>query len=806
MWLNYLRLSWRQILNKKHLSILKIVGLGLGIAVSILLMKYISWQWHFDRFHASSKQIVRVRHDHLGGGALNSRSAITASGVGVLAKEMLPAVKNYVRLGPWIANDVVFRNGENLYRGKKCYFADPSFFEVFSFELLQGDSRTALQDPNRVVLTESTAELLFGAVDPMGKELLFENRFPFMVAGIVKDPPVQSHLQFEILGSLETMTNWGFKVYGDNQLEATYTYTYLELDEQANHEELAAELTEVVSKMKPNESGSDQFIFQPLERIHLYSQLENELQATGQGNTIWILASIAILILFLGWVNHFNLFTADLLDNAPVISIRKIIGAGRRQIFTQIAVTGTLYALLGIVLGFAIVFLMEGIVERTFHIPFNNYKWQDIEVTDPAFYLLLIFLTGTLMTIVFPAFLFSKISPKELIRRKLSLAFQGFNFRKVLVTFQFIVIITLIACTGTIYKQTQSMQVAEIGLDINDVLAIRAPLGVKYEDLALSFPRFKQVIESFPEITNLSASHHIPGNQLELVKKVKFNNRQLPISFYRNYGDPGFFKLYNIPFLARDTAISQNNKDIKYVVINKLAADLMGFNNPEEALRQRISYWEREYEIVGVTENYFQRSVHHPVVPILYNYSSDGIMADGYFSLKTKPGKYSPYLLESIKEAYTTAFPYTVFDPIDVEAHFASQYEPDNQFKHLNLGFTLLAIIIACFGLIGLMMITIEKKSKELSIRKILGASIGSLMLLLSRDYISMVFIAGFIALPLSWILMDKWLSNFAIQIDMPWWIFLGSTVLALLVALMAIGYHSIKVTLINPVETLKEE
>jgi putative ABC transport system permease protein len=352
MFKNNLILAWRQMQKKPALSLFKILGLGIGIGVSLLLIKYISWHWNFDRSLPNGDQIVRVKHKHYSEGDLTSQSAMTYSGISVIAKDRFPKVIDYTRLGRWIANDVVFRYKENMYRGKDCFFADPSIFDFFSLELIIGDSETALVKPNSLVITESIAKNLFGQEDPIGKEVLFENFKTFIITGVVKDPPRQSHLQFDILGSLSTMNDWGFEVYKDNQLNAAYVYAYLQLDKTADSNELTTSLNKEISKLKSSpESITESFELQPLQEIHLYSDLDNEIAETGQGKNFWILGSVALLILILGWVNHFNLFTAGALDQYKSLSIRKIIGADRKHLFYQLLVASTLTSICGLGVG-----------------------------------------------------------------------------------------------------------------------------------------------------------------------------------------------------------------------------------------------------------------------------------------------------------------------------------------------------------------------------------------------------------------------------------------------------------------------
>ena len=806
MWKNFIKIAWRQFISKIQLSTIKVIGLGIGIAASLMLIQYISWQWNFDRFHDKIDQIVRIENDHFRDGVLNSKSAMTAAGVPVVAKDHFPEVANYARLGRWIANDVIFRFEENLYRGNGCYFTEPSFFDIFSFEMILGDPQTALEEPNALVLTASTAKKLFGDTNPIGKEVLFENFKTFHVTGVVQDPPSQSHLQFDILGSLTTMHDWGLQVYANDQYSAAYVYAYLEVRDGTNLPELENELTKKLASLKAEKSEQDVYKLQPLERIHLYSELDHEMGDTGQGNNIWILAGIALLILILGWVNHFNLFAASSLDQSQSISIRRIVGADRKHVFGQIAISSFMYSLAGILLGFLISALAQPILENTFGIPFRGFSLVGISAREPSFYLLVLLIIGTLSNAIIPAIFLSRIQPIELLQKNMAYKPSSFTFRKILVTTQFIIIIGLIACTVIIYQQASHMHEKDLGLNLENVLAIRAPLGVHYEDLPLSFPKFEQEVKKIPGVTMLSVSHQIPGNELKLIESLKAEKNEYSYSFYRNYGDSSYFKLYGIPpisdFLPANLAIPEK----RYAVINKMASELLGYKDPNDALGKVFERWETELEIVGVVDNYHQRSLHHATVPIIYDFSSDRLMTDGYYSLKVSEGADLSLVKSSLKKAFEKAFPYTVFEFLDVRDHFNAQYEADNHFKQLNLGFTVLAVIIAALGLLGLIMITLERRIKEMSIRKVLGASASNLVILLSKEILILTMIAWAIATPVSWYLMKQWLNNFSSRIEIGWPVFLGAVILVALLATLTVGIQTLKASLANPATILRDE
>ena len=398
------------------------------------------------------------------------------------------------------------------------------------------------------------------------------------------------------------------------------------------------------------------------------------------------------------------------------------------------------------------------------------------------------------------------IKPVDLFDHQTTLLPRSFTFRRALVTFQFTIIIGLLVCTGVMFQQTRFMHHKDVGLDLDNVIPIRGPLGQKYETLASHLSQFKQEINQVPGITGMSVSHSIPGNQLELIEDLSFGNKKFAHSFYRNYGDLNYFSIYQIPFIVRDSAIFPLVKDKQYAILNQMASEILGFKTPEAALHKVLKIHGRELQIIGVIENYHQRSLHHNMLPIIYDVSSDNLMTDGYYSFKVEKSADHARLTTLIHKAYQNAFPYTVFDPIDFKAYYQSQYQSDHHFKKLNLGFTLLGLIIASMGILGLAIIALNKRLKEISIRKVLGANSSSILFLLTRDYLKLIGIAILIASPIAYYLMSQWLQNFNYRIDMPWWIFIAAGVIAFSLAFLIIGYQSFRAARVNPVDALQNE
>ncbi len=799
--------AWRLTLRQPSLSLLKVVGLGMGIAASILLIKYINWQWNFDRFHDHLNNIARIETHHHDPNSADTRThAITYSGLPVLVKEKFPEVQSFVRFGRWIANDVVIRHEDELYRDDGLFFCDASFFEIFSFPLLAGDAKTALSDPNSVVLTKSLAHRFFGDTPALGKEILFENMKPLLVTGVVEDPPAQSHIQFDLLASLSTMTNWGLQVYGDQQLESAYVYSYLLLRNGTDLNELATAISREFKTRETTKAAYDSFSLRKMADIHLYASIEGDLTGNGDGNNIWILGGIALLILILGWINYFNIFFAYALERTTSLSIQRIVGADRSDLFAHLLTNAGLGIAISTILGVSMAIMAEPWISAQFGIPLFEVGLLDFSWRDPSFYLLLFLALGGVISMVLPAALLSSMTPINLLRGSaLSSTVSKPGKQPILLALQFAIIMALLSGTMLIRHQMKFMHSQNLGVETSNVVAIRGPLGVDYQLLKANLTPFLNSVRALRGVEGVSISHHIPGDQMELVIADSQNPKGIPFNYYRNYGDPYYFDLFKIPFLALDSAKLANHSDRRFCIINKMTADLLGYFDPQEAVGHQFTRWRNELEIVGVVDNFHQRSLHHTIAPIIHDYSKDNFITDGFYSIRHSR-KNIVELQEEIKELFNAYFPYTVYDPIIVDNHFRHQYQAESRFYLLNLAFSALGLVIGGIGLLALVMLTIGRRLKEISIRRILGANLENIVVLLAQDYIRILLISFVVATPITYYLMKQWLNNFAYQVEIGFWIFVMAGFLSIAMGVTIILYQGWRTTATNPVETLRTE
>lgn len=804
MILHFVRIALRRIWYNRGLTLLKVGGLGLSMAASIWLVRYVNFHWQFDRFHEHAEEIYRLNHHQLTEQQEEQRSAMTVAGSAVALKEQFPEVLDYVRLGRWIANDVVFQRGDKAIRDKDFFFVDPSFFEVFSFEWIAGDPRTGLGAPNTLFLSEQHAQALFGTEDPLGQEVVFEGRRNFTIAGVFRQPPTQSHFQFGLLSSISTVQQMGLDIYKDDHWEYPYVYAYVRIRTGADLASMMSVFNEQVNVQHGGPEQVHQFQLQALTDIHLYGDRQFELGASGNGKSLWILLGMALLIQLLAWINFFNIYTAASLAHLKNLGVRKVIGANRKQVAGQLVIESLILAGLGLGIGLLLAFLGEDFMASYFPDTATKLSWSDLRFGRPAFYLLFISLVGVVMSMGIPAWLLSSFQPAFAIGQKVRLPGLGAKLQKGLTTLQFAIIIGLLAGTLVVYQQTVFMLDKDTGLALDDKLVLLAPLGTKhYENLQPHFQQFKYEMEALPEVEQLTLTREIPGNPLEVLQGVEIEGQTKSTIFARYTVEPGFFKAFEI---SRVAGIDPESRpaDEPNIAINESAMRLLGYQDPEQILNKTITYFEDDHRVVAVMKDHHHRSLHHDLLPIIYDFFSHP-SEDGYITLNMSR-RPSDEFLSTTQNAYQEAFPNSVFEHLELKAHYEEQYQGDLDFRRLGLAFTLLGFVVAALGLFGLSLLVFEKRTKEVGIRKVLGASVASIITLLVKDLLFWVLLGGLIALPLSWYLMDQWLDNFPYRVEPNWWLFAWSGLSAILMAFLTMSYQSWRTANKNPAIVLKQE
>ncbi|HEY0059601.1 MAG TPA: ABC transporter permease [Flavisolibacter sp.] len=801
MFQNYFKTALRNLAKHKVFSFINIFGLALGIAACLLILQYVRFERSYDNFHEKGDRIYRVQQNRYEEGKLSTAWAAGAAGIGPAVMEAVPEVEAYAKL---VQRGGVISYKNEKFREEKVYSATEGFLSMFSYPIIRGRAADALSQPNTAVLTESAAKKYFGDEDPIGKVISRNKEEDYSITAIVADMPVNTHLKFEVLLSFityvklsspdaETGFNWdGF-------------YTYLLLKPGADQKKVEEKISQVAAKKNDPEGTSKyktiDLALQPVKDIHLTSNFMGEAEVNGNGKSVSFLLLIAIFIIVIAWINYINLSTARAMERAREVGVRKVMGSYRGQLIRQFLFESFMINLLAVILALLMIIFFRPL--------FNSLTGKDIPfslLADESFWIALsaIFIGGAFLSGLYPAFVLSSFRPIEVLKGSLSRSRHGNALRKSLVVFQFAASIALVVGTYSVYRQLKFMETQNLGVQIDQTLVVQAP-GVTDSTYSQKLAAFKTEMLKVPGIQKITASSDVPGNKvgwnaggISLAGSDKTNQ-------YRVIGiDHAFIDAYGLKVLKGRNFSEKFASDSMAVLFNEAAVASLGFSNPEEALNKKISFWGDEYTIVGIVANHHQESLREAYDSYIYRLLPG---RDNFYSLKIGDGVQNwEALIGTARQKWETFFPGNPFDYFFLDEHFQQQYAADRQFGRTFGLFSVLAIIVACLGLFGLVSFVTTQRTKEIGIRKISGASVPAILLLLTKDFIKPILISFAIAAPITYYLIYQWLQDYAFKIDISAWMFILPALAILVLALVTISTQTIKVASANPVKSLRTE
>ncbi|MGH7497190.1 MAG: ABC transporter permease, partial [bacterium] len=813
MFKNYLKIALRTLRRNKIYSSINILGLAISIAACLLILQYVGFELSYDKFHAHADNLYRLTNDRHQNGQLTQHGVITYSSVAKAMKADYPEVANYTRLVQFTR---VYLRHEDTGFDESILFADSAFLSMFSFPLLLGEANTALASPNAILLSESAAQKYFGpgwrARDLLGKTFNIDNRRDYAVTGVFKDVPANSHMTFDFLTSYKTLKQ--FWTQAEDSWTNSNFMVYLQLvpgtDPQALERKFLAFSERYFQGTKVTNS-IESFYLQPLSDIHLNSNYEYETWAHGNGTAVWALLMVAGFILIIAWVNYINLTTARAMERAKEVGMRKVVGARKHQLVEQLAVEALLFNLIGLVAAIVLIELSRPVIAEKLGIHFSS-----VLSTGPlGLAFIALFLLGTLVSASYPGFLLSTFETISVLKGRLTRSARGHLMRRGLVVFQFVMSFALIAGTYVVYSQINFMLHKNLGMNLSQTLAIYGPRLTGWDSTYYDqINSFRAELLRYPAISHVTTSGRLPGTRTGRIFDVqrKGGGNALPGDPAQRYTaseigvDYQFFETFEMPILAgRGFDRSDHKFDfnaIKAVVINATAARLLGFEKPEQALQQGLRYWDKDWEIVGVVADHHHQSLHVPVEPIIFM----PLYSTGQFLFVKVNSQNLAETLAAVKGKYLEFYPGNTFNHFFLDDRFNAQYRTDQRFGAAFGLFSFLGVLLACLGLFGLSFFTTAQRTKEIGVRKVLGASIGSILGLLSKDYSKLVLLAALLATPLTYFAVNRWLAGYAYRINLGWPVFLISALLVLSIALLTVSYQTIKAALANPVEALRYE
>ncbi len=825
MFQNYLKIAFRNLVKSKAFSAINAFGLALGLAACFLIMQYVLFELSYDQFHQDGDRIYRVIHD-----VNETKSAATHPGVGPALEADFPEVEAYARavhqsifmgdIAAWSYVDEV--GNTKVFNEEHVYSVDPSFLTMFSFPFIYGDPAQALDDVSSVVISETVAEKFFGAENPLGKTLLLDGGRSLTITGVFKDVSENSHIKFDILVSYFARSGWGDSWNPNWDWRWPEFFTYVRLTPSADPQQLETKLPEFVSKYLGDvteELGWEyRFRLQPILDIHLKSpNLTKEREVHGNEQTIYFLTLIAVLILVIAWINYINLSSSKSIERAREVGLRKVVGASKSQLVVQFLLESVLLNFLAIVLALIIVVVALPYFNQLTGKNIGTSLWELNLLHDTRFWLVLvsIVLLGSCLAGLYPALVLSSFRAVTVLKGKFFRSGTGIVMRKTLVGAQFVISVALIAGTLMVFKQVSFMRNQDLGYEQEQLLVVKSP-RVADSTYRHRLETFKTELKRDPNIQNMAPSSEIPGKLISQMNGIRNRDESVEanVSAFHFYIDQEFIDTYSFELVAGRNFREEDRLQSRFegvnpvpVMINEKLLASLGYQSAEEAIAQLIYFglgpkdWEGE--IVGVIKNHHQRSLKDDYDPILF-FPVLGFSGQ-YFTIKLNmqnPTKTVAF----VEDQYESAFPGNAFEYFFLDDYFDRQYAADQQFGRVFGLFSGLALIVACLGLFGLATFMISQRVKEIAIRKVLGATLSSMVYLFSKDFIRLILLANIIALPLVYLGVQHWLNNFAFQVNIGWLIFLIPATILLIISLSTVGFQTIKTGSTNPVQSLRQE
>jgi len=790
---NYLKIAFRNLWRHKIFSFINIMGLAVGMSACFLIFLYVRFELSYDSFHSKADRIYRVVCD------IKTPTEVLKFSVPAWAmpkniKEEFPEVEAFARV---TGDNMLIRRGDVKFQEENMNWADSTLFTVFDFTLIKGDKKTALKEPLSIVFTETAAKKYFGKTDPMGQTVLINpDGQVATVTGIMKDIPENSQIKGEVFVSMSTLTH-KFAPKIEEQWGNFGATTFLLLKPGTSPALLQSKFPAFLEKRDGkgmrDSKMSYTLLLEPLRSVYLLSTRDGS--KTGNMGNVYIFSIVAVFILLIACFNFVNLTTARSAERAKEVGIRKVVGAEKTQLAGQFIGESVILCLISFVITIGICMLLLPL--------FNKLSGKTVSngLFEHGSYILILFLSAIgigLLAGIYPALVLSSFKPVVVLKGRFVTGVKGILLRKGLVIAQFTISIALIIATIIVYTQMQFMRSQDLGFNKDQLMVVDT-----YGDDAKEV--FKQSVSTLPNVRSTAMSSSVPGSgdptaysEIENVKgDLQIANLEL---FFVDFDYINQFKIKIIA--GRSFSRDFGTDTTQAMILNEAAVKMFGYASAEKAVGKRFKQWGREGKIVGVMKDFHFRSLQETIKPLSMRIEPRGC---SLVSLKIA-GASLPATIEAVGKKWQAAIPNRPFSYYFLDEFFDKQYRGEERFGKLFFNFAVLAIFISCLGLLGLASYSTIQRTKEIGIRKVIGASVTNIVNLLSREFMQLVAISFLIASPLTWYFMHRWLSDFAYRIPISWWMFVLAGVLAMLIALATISFQAIKAAIANPVKSLRAE
>ena len=801
---NYFKTAWRNIKRNKLFSLINISGLSLGIATCFIIMLYVQDELSYDKFNENADHIARmVFRADINGGKINE--SVTMPPVAQTMKNDFPEVQDATRLldrgRPKIQHE------DNVFKGDRFAFADPNIFSIFTLPMVKGDPKTALLEPHTVVVTQSTAKKYFGENDAIGKTILLtaDNNQPYVVTGVIQDIPANSHFHFDLFGSMKGFAD----ATSDSWMYGGY-HTYLLLKPGSDLGQMEARFPEMVKKyMGPQiqqqmglsleqfttEGNRLGFALQPLTDIHLNSYTTTEFEPGGNKMYVYIFAGVAAFMVVVACINFINLSTAGASRRAKEVGIRKVVGSGRFQLIKQFLSESILTTCFALLIAFALAQLA---------LPAFNHisgKALSLDVGPILAFIGLGMLVGVIAGI-YPAFYLSSFKPIAVLKGRFTTRFKSVGLRSGLVVFQFFVSVALIIGTIVVYQQMKYIQNRDLGFNKEQLITIPNSYALGKNEQV-----FKQQLLQDSRIVSATVSWYKPAGPSDYNNALAYpqgNDKQV-VNGVDYYVDEDYIPTMGMRIISGRNFSKDFTTDSSGIILNETAAIAFGWNAltaiGKTVIRQNSAKGENvPFHVVGVVKNFNFKSLHEAISPLYMTLHPEGGLI---FKIKTTDVSGLLTTMEKQWDSFHTDEPFTYAFMDDL---FNKTYAAEQKTSVILNIFAVLTIFVACLGLFGLATHTAEQRTKEIGIRKVLGASVTQVTQMLSNEFLKLVLVASLVAFPVAWWGMTRWLENFAYRVEIQWWMFAVSGLAAVVIALLTVSWQAIRAAVANPVDSLRDE
>ncbi|MBO9202653.1 MULTISPECIES: ABC transporter permease [Niastella] len=804
---NYLKIALRNLWKSKGFSAINIIGLAIGLATCLLIMLFVLDELSYDRYNKKADRIYRVDGDIKFGGN-HFILAVAPDPMGATLKKDYPQVEQYVRFRG--QGGLLLKKGNENVQEDKVIYADSTLFDVFTLPMLDGDPQTALQAPNSLVITATTALKYFNTTQAVGRTMLVNNRDNYKITAVIKDIPAQSHFNFDFFVSMATLEESRRNNWVSNNFN-----TYVVLKEGSDPKKLEAQFDALIDKyvgpavkqimsidmaeFKKAGNYEKQYLT-PLTSIHLHSDKTGELAPNSNIQYVYIFSAIAFFILLIACVNFMNLSTARSANRAREVGVRKVLGSLKANLVKQFLTESILISCMALVLALGLTFIM---------LPtFNHLAAKEIKLDLlsnpwllPAL-LLMVLITG-LLAGSYPAFYLSSFKPIQVIKGKLAAGFKTSWLRSGLVVFQFAISIILIIATIVIYKQLNFIQSHKTGFNREQVLVIHStsPLGSKAKT-------FREEVVKISGVENATMTGYLPTNGWRNDNPVFADptlDQKKAVSMQTWDVDEQYISTLGMELVTGRNFSKEFLTDSSAIIINEAAAKMYGFTEPIGKnlyyLRDINTRSASVLHVIGIVKDFNFTSFRQQVTPLALLMGENA----GNTAIRIN-SKNIPHLVTQIENLYNKMAPGEPFDYTFMDEDFNNLYRTEQRMGVIAISFSALAILIACLGLFGLAAYAAEQRTKEIGIRKVLGATVSNITAMLSKDFLKLVVVAAVIAFPLAWWFMHSWLQDFAYRTNISWWVFIMAGVVAAFIAVFTVSFQTIRAALMNPVKSLRNE